>query len=79
MSELNAPALLVEVADTAGCGGAAGRRADLVVFRAGFFVDRFFADEVCFFLVACDGASSGATASAARKITAKVLRLRNII
>ena len=79
MSALRAPALLGDVASTAGCLGAAGRRADLVVFRAGFFVDRFFADEVCFFRVVCEVESIGATASAASRITASVLRLRCII
>jgi hypothetical protein len=79
MSALSAPALLGDVATTAGGAGAAGRRADLVVFRAGFFAGRFRADEVCFFRVVWEVESIGATASAASSITAKALCFRNII
>ena len=79
MSALSAPAVRGEVETTAGCTGAAGRRVDLVVFRAGFFAGRLRADEVCFFLVVCEVDSIGAIASVASRITARVLSLKCII
>lgn len=76
MSALSAPALRGAVAAIAGTAGAAGRRADLVFFRAGFFAGRFRDDEVCFFLLVCELESIGAIARAASRITAKALSFR---
>jgi hypothetical protein len=73
MSALNAPAVRGDVADIAGTAGAAGRRADLVVFRAGFFTGRLRVDDVCFFLVVWELVSIGAAARVASRSVAKTL------
>jgi hypothetical protein len=75
MSALSAAALRGDVAETAGTAGAAARRVVFVVFRAGFFAGRLRADDVCFLRVVWEDESIGATASVARRITARTLIL----
>jgi len=80
MSALSAPALRGDVATTAGTAGAAALRAGLRAgLRTGFFRVAAFlrVEELCFLRVVCGIDSIGATASAARRTTAKALSLLN--